>query len=605
MVWFRNLSITLKISLSFLLLFGSIAGFGIWTYQFSGSVSTSSTLILEESQPFAQLAEQMSRDTIQVQQWLTDISATRARDGLNDGFAEAEKSYRSIMNGLDRFEQMFKKENELTPLKTIRQLRSEFATYYRVGKRMAQTYIDEGPAGGNKMMTDFDKASEVLSTNLKPFLDGQTKELRGALLHLQESAKELKSGVIIICLTVAVFAAAIGFLLSRSISGPIRQGVVLAGEIAKGDFSQRLNLNREDEIGVLAKALDSMAANLMKKALLTETIADGNLDVKVELASEKDQLGISLQRMTDSLNEIFDQIQTATEQIATGGSQVADASQSLSQGATESAASLEQITSSMNVMSGQTRQNAENSHQATLLSDEARGAAEKSNQQMQTMVLAMSEINDASQNINRIIKTIDEIAFQTNLLALNAAVEAARAGQHGKGFAVVAEEVRNLAARSAKAAEETAELIEGSVEKTNNGTHIASKTSEALQGVVGHINKVNDLVTEISASSNEQADGISQVDQGLTQIDQVTQRNTASAEESAAAAEELAGQAASLRQLLTRFTLRNKSIRPQQVPATPVSAVGWKNMGHQPLPTETASPVLPPIALDDEEFGKY
>jgi len=442
---------------------------------------------------------------------------------------------------------------------------------------------------------------------------GQVEEMAGAEMQSAKlaghsSSKSAITWQLVVVGSSLVIGGLLGFVITRAISGPVRQGVAMADEIAKGDFSQRLNLDRKDEVGLLANALDGMAANLQKKADLAETIADGNLDVKVELASEKDQLGLSLQRMTDSLNEIFSQVQTASEQIATGGGQVSDASQSLSQGATESAASLEEITSSMNLMAGQTKQNAENSRQANLLSDEARDAAEKGNEQMQSMVRAMVEINDASQNISRIIKTIDEIAFQTNLLALNAAVEAARAGQHGKGFAVVAEEVRNLAARSAKAAEETAELIEGSVEKTGNGTQIANQTATALEEIVSGIGKVSDLVSEISASSNEQADGISQVDQGLTQIDQVTQQNTASAEESAAAAEELAGQAESLRHLMSRFKLRQNlnsyqqpAVRP---PATPISNVGWGDMVQSAPPAEPDYPQVQ-ISLDDSDFGKY
>ena len=400
------------------------------------------------------------------------------------------------------------------------------------------------------------------------------------------------------------------FFMSRSITRPLSETVNMIQRIQSGDFSGRLNMKRADEVGQLATALDGMANSLKANADVAEEIANGNLDVQVVLASEHDQLGRALQKMTGNLNNILAQIQNAGDQINSASGQVADSSQTLSQGATESASALEEISSSISEMAAQTKSSAENATKANQLAAEASSAAENGGEQMSNMVAAMTEINEAGQNISKIIKVIDEIAFQTNLLALNAAVEAARAGQHGKGFAVVAEEVRNLAARSAKAASETAELIEGSVDKTRNGSQIAEQTSSALQDILSSITKVTDLVGEIAAASQEQAQGITQINQGLGQVDATVQSNTATAEESAAAAEELSSQAEQLKHMLGYFTLSTRvtpnaqiAVAPASLPQSTASAAsptqnqnpGWKDLSEQ----------KPSIRLDDEEFGKF
>lgn len=410
----------------------------------------------------------------------------------------------------------------------------------------------------------------------------------------------------IIGIIVVLVLAVMVILIVRPITNILGKGVAFAQDIKNGDLSGRLHFSRRDELGLLAEALDTMADSLQQRAALAEAIADGDLTRDVVLTSEHDVLGRALRNMTERLNDILRQIDSASEQIDSGSGQVADSAQALSQGATQQAAAIEEIGASLGELSGRTHENAENAQTANSLANTARSAAHGGSEQMQQMVAAMQEISESGQNISKIIKTIDEIAFQTNLLALNAAVEAARAGQHGKGFAVVAEEVRNLAARSADAARETAELIEGSVKKGENGTDIANRTAAALEEIVAGIGKTADLVGEIAASSKEQSDGLAQVNDGINQIDAVTQSNTAGAEESAAAAEELSSQSAYMRQLLSQFRLRGHAAKPAAPGYAQQPSISALNAA-QKLKAETAgqNTSIPQIALDDADFGKY
>lgn len=351
---------------------------------------------------------------------------------------------------------------------------------------------------------------------------------------------------------------ALSLFVIRGIIFPVKRALKYLDNLGSGKLDDRMRLERKDELGILTRGMDSFMDNLMAETIPAfRHLSEGNFTFKAEGI-----IGEDLAKTNDALNNWMLQIRTSSEQITTGSTQLADASVCLSQGATEQASSLEEITSSMNQLAAQTKNNAENSAQADALSNQARTAAEQGNNKMHKMIGAMEEINNSSQDISKIIKVIDEIAFQTNLLALNAAVEAARAGQHGKGFAVVAEEVRNLAARSAKAARETASMIEGSVEKVSTGTQIAGDTAKSLNQIVIAVGKVNDLIAEIAQASQEQSLGINQINLGLTQIDQVTQQTTANAEENAAVAEELSAQADQMQQILERLKLRKEADQP-------------------------------------------
>ncbi|MBU0755063.1 MAG: HAMP domain-containing protein, partial [Planctomycetes bacterium] len=359
----------------------------------------------------------------------------------------------------------------------------------------------------------------------------------------------------------AVFLVAIGltlgWLISRTLKKPIRKAVDLAKTIKEGDLSQRLRMETNDEIGELGHALDEMVDGLEEKTTLAKAIARGDISNDIPLASEKDDLGLALQEMTDSLNEMLTRIGESATLVNSGSDQISGASSQFSENASRQAQGFEEIASTMNGIGGQTRTNADNAKQANQLASVTSGSVEKGNDHMRGMVSVMGDINDSSQKISKIIKVIDDIAFQTNLLALNAAVEAARAGVHGKGFAVVAEEVRSLAARSAKAASETAGLIEDSMNKVESGTTTANQTAEALQEIVMNVTKVSSLVREITEASNEQAQGIDQVNQGLGMVEQTAHQNAGMAEEVASASQDLSSQAANLMQMIARFKLKS------------------------------------------------
>lgn len=375
--------------------------------------------------------------------------------------------------------------------------------------------------------------------------------------------------IILITLFLLVVSSAAGFLFNQDVKKRLGQLGQSADRIAEGDLATEVVTSTGDELGDVAASFEIMRQRVHKVLL---------------------------------------EINQGADQVAAGAHNVSDASVALSQGASQQAASVEQLSASIAEIASQTASNAQNAEKANDLTVGTKEKAQLGNEEMQEMLSAMEEINASSANISKIIKVIDEIAFQTNILALNAAVEAARAGQHGKGFAVVAEEVRNLAARSAKAAKETTDMIEGSMAKVETGREIAHKTADALNAIVGDVSSVADIVANIAKASNEQKLALEQINQGVQQVSQVVQANSSTSEEAATASQNLNQQADIMRANVGKFRLSNSG--GSFYGGNGGSAIQKPDLtsaGSQPAVVPAKPGVKPrTIALtDDEGFGKY
>lgn len=417
-----------------------------------------------------------------------------------------------------------------------------------------------------KVMAQFDIFDDINRTATDVFNDA-TNILEVAKEQAKQAGQDFDDNNalavrIMTCLSIiaTLIAAALAWFLSKHIAGATaRITELLLHVVEDGDITVQIDNNlkgRGDEVGRLARTAEHVIGDYNSVSLLAKSLSNGDWTVSAKAKSDKDGMNINLNAMIEKINDALSKVAKAIEEVATGSREIASASETLANGATESAASLEEITASMGEMGGQTGENARNANQAAELATKASKAGASGQEMMDRMIKAMEDITKNSQDVKNVIKVIDDISFQTNLLALNAAVEAARAGVHGKGFAVVAEEVRNLASRSAKAAGETTQMIEGNNKQIEVGAEIVHETAERLNEIVQYSQDTANLITRIAQASNEQATGISQVSNGLQQIDSVTQQNTASAEETASVSNQMSSQAHQLHDLIGFFHLK-------------------------------------------------
>ncbi|MDL2254434.1 methyl-accepting chemotaxis protein [Ruminococcaceae bacterium OttesenSCG-928-I18] len=373
-------------------------------------------------------------------------------------------------------------------------------------------------------------------------------------------------GVVIVAVVVAIL---LGLYIAGLISKPIKAIVAGARMLAVGDISAHAEPTSRDETGELILALNEMTSGVREQAAALEKISEGDYTMSLPVRSDKDVMNIAINHMLDRNNEMISEIRESSTQVASAAAQIADGAQTLATGSTQQAATLEEFSATISQVQTQAMNNNQLANETLSDTEEAGKLMGESMEYMSQMTQAMETINDSSQNIAKVIKVIDDIAFQTNILALNAAVEAARAGQHGKGFAVVADEVRNLASKSADAAKETAALIETSVENVNRGNEIAERTSESLTkvGEIAAANAAN--MGKLSTSSEQQSNAITEITQGINQISSVVQANSATAEQSAASAEEMSAQSDLLSKIVSRFQLREGIGGPSSAGALP------------------------------------
>lgn len=391
------------------------------------------------------------------------------------------------------------------------------------------------------------------------FMAGMDKEAAEHADDIDDLVKILTMVFIGICVFAFIIVLFLCLAIVKQIVGPINKLTEASKKMAVGDIDVDCQKESEDDLGILMDEFARMVEATKGQTKIAEQVSMGDLTGHVTLRSEKDTLGRAIQKMISENNKNFGNIRESTQQVTIGAEQVASASQSLAQGSTEQASALEEVTASMAEIAERTKVNAAQASEADDLVRNVKSMATDGKSQMESMIDAMNEINESSETISKIIKTIDNISFQTNILALNAAVEAARAGVHGKGFSVVAEEVRSLASKSAAAASETAEIIEDSIQRVGHGVKLAEETEKSLNAIVDAIDKIVDLIDNIAVASNDQATAVSQIDQAIGQVSTVVQTNSATSEQCAAASEELSNQAANLRELISTYKLASGS----------------------------------------------
>ena len=506
-------------------------------------ISGQATYVAENKIPILNKAHRAKLAVVQVQQWLTDISATRARDGLNDGFDEAEnnaKVFRGLVSDLIALDS--------ANAEAYRAMLPVFDAYYDVGRKMAQSYIDEGPAGGNKMMAQFDEVAAKMAYEVDGFLSRVEEETNTALSIQQELATSTERSVIIGSLVVLLGVGLVYLIMSRALAY-LPRVVAEMQRVSEGDLTSSIDVTRRDEIGDLMRGLQSMQKRLL--AMISHINATA-----AQLSTTAEKMSV----VTTQTSTNIHQQQSDTEQIAT-------AMNEMSATVNEVAQSVSNTSAVANSANTETEKGRKVVEQAVLGVQQLAG-------QIDNAANVIAEVGKDSENINTVLVVIKGIAEQTNLLALNAAIEAARAGEQGRGFAVVADEVRTLAGRTQESTEEINQIIEKlqsgarsaieamdlSRRQTKSVVDQAALAGSALTTIAASVSQINEMSTQIATAAKEQNAVAEDVNRNIARISEIARQSASGAEQASQSGQNLTQLALELQRLVGQFQMERAEV---------------------------------------------
>jgi len=535
---FKNMKIRTRLMVGFGVVLSLFVVCGVITTLLLMKSDRSVKVVREESMPFALTAKDIAFHVVQVQQFLTDVSATHDTGVLK----ESEDSAQAFRQNIAKFREMYRVKNDQESLRKLEDLESSFNNYYETGKTMANAYVNQGIEAGNILMEDFDKTSIAITSIVEEFVKQQTDEASAMTGNVQKSIGQIMVVLLVISLITIVSGFLIAWYITSSVVRPLIRAVDVSNSIANGDLTVKIESDSNDETGQLLNSMKNMVANLKK-------LIAGIKETSSNMASASEQLSASSEEMSKGVISQSDR-----------STQIASAAHEMAQTVVEIARNASSIAVSA---SGTANIAKEGEHIVDKSVSEVKDIAATVSESSKVMV----SLGERSRQIGDIIRVISEIADQTNLLALNAAIEAARAGEQGKGFAVVADEVRKLAERTAKATSEIGSMIgaiQDEVQKSvtsmaevskmvGTGVDFSTQTGEALHKIVSSVSELQMMVQQIASATEEMSATSEQISGDIMAVANVSKETSTESEQIAGASSDVARLASKLLEMGGQF----------------------------------------------------